>query len=33
MIEKYWANIPGYEGLYQASSTGKIKSFVLDSNG
>lgn len=25
-IEEIWKDIPGFEGLYQASSTGQIKS-------
>jgi hypothetical protein len=28
-----WRDIPGYEGLYQASSTGKIRSFHRNTNG
>ena len=26
MIEEIWKDIPGYEGLYQVSNNGKIKS-------
>lgn len=28
MVEEIWKDIPGFEGLYQASDLGRIKSFI-----
>lgn len=28
-MEEFWKDIPGYEGFYQVSNTGKIKSFIF----
>lgn len=30
LLNEIWKDIPGYEGLYQASNLGRIKSFVIN---
>ena len=32
-MEEYWKDVPGYEGEYQVSNLGRVKSFVQNKNG